>query len=658
MTHEWWLLTQQIPRLDQAAEALLGDLADSFNVDRYALRQQLIGSALSLIHKGEQQQLEQMAALLRKHQWNPVLMPRPEVRFAPSRCRSFIVDEQNITFHCGEKQALLTEGTRIVGILADLSGTLVEKSLKRLLANRIYRGISDGTGVPDDDIYRTVIRSRPVLDLYLLDQQGDVTSAVRLFAGRFDPQSLGSRAGLSTVENMEALLALLRERVGDFPLYCDFGLHQIPGCRLLKDAEGDDAARHNLASLTRFGWVIVAYHRALSAAKKVTSPVQPEVVAALAGMGVNPAVGTAVLATGVAKSQAEKLRPAQKTPPATSPQEEPLPSPPDPPHGMGRMATLRWLGFSGGAFGFIFFIMVHSGQFLIQPLMKHGVATGIIPGLLALGNLWGGFYFLRLKRRIETTPTSKTRSLAMGLVELHGRARRKYALMSPMTQMPCVYYRLRKYRREDNKEWRLTSEMNSGHVPFYLEDGTGRVMVDPQGASIRVRTRQQGTPGEMSMLLASSGIRDGNEKWVEELLYEDCEVYVMGWASPVRVHQRSIRERVVERLRDLKLDHRKMQRFDTDGDGQISTEEWEAAREVIEQEVLRESLAAGDPTKLAPDKAVIGRPNQRGLPFVIAETASESNLTRNYFWLIVGLFSIGAGCFGWALYLVIHKVLS
>ena len=132
----------------------------------------------------------------------------------------------------------------------------------------------------------------------------------------------------------------------------------------------------------------------------------------------------------------------------------------------------------------------------------------------------------------------------------------------------------------------------------------------------------------------------------------------MGWARPVRVHQKPIRERVVERLRELKLDSGKMQRFDTDGDGRISPEEWEAARDQVQQEVLRESLTAGAPDKLAPDKAVIGRPPQRGLPFVIAETASESHLTRNYFWLMIVLFIIGAGCFGWALYLFIYKVLS
>jgi len=662
MTQEWWLLTQQIPRLDQRAEALLGDLADAFKLDRYSLRQRLIGSGLSLVSKGEQPQLQKIADKLQQNGWEAIVLPRPAVRYAPQRCRSFNIDEQNILFQCGESQPLLTPATRVVGILADLSGTLVDKSLKRLLANRVYLGSSSANGIPEDDIYRTVIRSRPILDLYLLDDQGEVESAVRIFSGRFDPQSLGPRAGMSTMANMETLLAVLRERVGDFPLHCDFGLHQIPGCRFQKEVDADDGARQNLASLTRFGWVMVAYHRAQAQAqteKKAAVP-RPQLAATLAAASADPALGAAVLAAEAAKAQFDKSQSAKISAPSQplDDGETILPPPPDPPPNVGLLASLRWLGVSGGGVGLLFLIMLENRETLVRPLLKNGLLGGAIPGVVALACLWGGFYFLRLRRRIETTPTSKTRSLAMGLVELHGRVRRRYALVSPMTHMPCVYYRLRKYRREDNKEWRMTSEMNSGHVPFYLDDGTGRVTVDPAGAAMRVRTRQEGSAGEMSMLLASSGMRDENEKWVEELLYEDCEVYVMGWARPVRVHQQPIRERVVERLRELKLDSGKMQRFDTDGDGRISPEEWEAARDQVEQEVLRESLTAGAPDKVAPDKAVIGRPPQRGLPFVIAETASESHLTRNYFWLMIVLFIIGAGCFGWALYLFIYKVLS
>ena len=77
-------------------------------------------------------------------------------------------------------------------------------------------------------------------------------------------------------------------------------------------------------------------------------------------------------------------------------------------------------------------------------LFTRGMTAGVLPGLASLGLFWGGINCIRLKRQIENTPTSKVRSIAMGMVEVHGRTRRVYALISPLTNSACAWYRIRK----------------------------------------------------------------------------------------------------------------------------------------------------------------------------------------------------------------------
>jgi hypothetical protein len=261
-----------------------------------------------------------------------------------------------------------------------------------------------------------------------------------------------------------------------------------------------------------------------------------------------------------------------------------------------------------------------------------------------------------LKRRIENTPTSKVRSIAMGLVEVHGKALRQYALVAPMTQSACVYYRLRKYRRQEKNKWRLVKDVDSSHVAFQIDDGTGQVVVDPQGASVKAKTRQTGFPGQSPLTFTAFDSADENEKWVEEIIYEGTTLYVLGFARPLRAERQSLRERSVEKLRELKLDRRALHRYDTDGDGQISEDEWQVARSDAEQAALKEHLAEGSGRKRQEEHVVIARPSQRGMPFVIAEAASEAHLIRNYGLISIPLLVAGLAVAGFALFKLLEFI--
>jgi len=118
----------------------------------------------------------------------------------------------------------------------------------------------------------------------------------------------------------------------------------------------------------------------------------------------------------------------------------------------------------------------------------------IIGGLLALiglGIIAIGFIFFRKKRLIENIPTSKIRSIAVGLVEIFGQVIpiKEQIFRSPFTDKECVYYQftIEEYRSSGkNSNW-VTIKKGEQKGLFYLKDDTGRVMIKPTGATIEAR---------------------------------------------------------------------------------------------------------------------------------------------------------------------------
>ena len=97
-----------------------------------------------------------------------------------------------------------------------------------------------------------------------------------------------------------------------------------------------------------------------------------------------------------------------------------------------------------------------------------------------------GFRLLQRKRLILNTPASKIRSASMGLVEINGLAKGPYVINSPLKQLSCYYYRSIAWeyqQRGKNSEWVKVAE-ESLHVPFYMDDGSGKLLVDPTGAEM------------------------------------------------------------------------------------------------------------------------------------------------------------------------------
>jgi len=100
---------------------------------------------------------------------------------------------------------------------------------------------------------------------------------------------------------------------------------------------------------------------------------------------------------------------------------------------------------------------------------------------------WYGWTAQQRKRLIAGIPTSPIRSLALGLVEVSGKAEPEAEpLTSPFGGLPCVFYSYRVEERtgtDKNARWN-TIVNGTSDQPFFVRDATGRVLVVPDGATL------------------------------------------------------------------------------------------------------------------------------------------------------------------------------
>jgi hypothetical protein len=135
-----------------------------------------------------------------------------------------------------------------------------------------------------------------------------------------------------------------------------------------------------------------------------------------------------------------------------------------------------------------------------------------------------GFRYFREYKILANTPQSRTRGLAMGLVEVRGRARGEVGMISPVTHTRCLLYKVDIERWEDERgrgRWShyWTDIRAAG---FHIEDESGRVLVDPQDAEYDLKpraVREIGSSGRLSWLFQAGKSRTntGNQATDGEL---------------------------------------------------------------------------------------------------------------------------------------------
>ncbi len=265
------------------------------------------------------------------------------------------------------------------------------------------------------------------------------------------------------------------------------------------------------------------------------------------------------------------------------------------------------------------------------------------PTFYLLAGLGAGLFFFfkgfrtwRHMRLIQDTPTSRIRSMALGRVELYGQAVEKAELTAPLTGAACVYYRYQieeEVQGNKHRSWRTVDSGSSSAWPFYLEDDTGRVAVDPREATLELppdyREINPDLTGALGNFLAERGV-DTHSFFVfrKKLRFTEWHispgehVYVLGVAQERggMVHERRVR--IAEKLAALKADPEAMAHLDSDGDGSVSAEEWDVARRLIVAEVERAGFD---------DRVVVGKGEHSGTPFYISDR-DEKAVVKEHLW--------------------------
>ncbi len=168
----------------------------------------------------------------------------------------------------------------------------------------------------------------------------------------------------------------------------------------------------------------------------------------------------------------------------------------------------------------------------------------------ACAGVWlvsGNFRLLRRKRLILGSPASKVRSAALGLVEICGLAVGPYTINAALSGMSCFYYRTLAWQLKQSgkaKKWEKVAD-ESMHVPFYLDDNTGRMLIDPQGANLDLQceiedefntlrfSNRLNLPANIASFLNRHGVATDKSVRIEEYCIKPKNmVFVLGTLTP------------------------------------------------------------------------------------------------------------------------------
>lgn len=265
-----------------------------------------------------------------------------------------------------------------------------------------------------------------------------------------------------------------------------------------------------------------------------------------------------------------------------------------------------------------------------------------------------GFKRLRRRRLIENIPTSTIRGLALGLVELTGRAKKENLFKSPFTNTDCVLYRYtveRYEQRGKSSRWVTVADGNTFYSPFWLDDGTGSILVFPKDAELILPMDYEFTsglfksiPSNLVDFMENSGIAykaflgSYQMRFREWYIRQGENTYVLGSANKANDFLESRNEILLKRLGELKNDAVFMKEADTNKDGNISQEEWSAAVSKIEQDIVQKELEKGQNTSTG--DVIISKTDSEKV-FIISNHSQKELVHKLGMQAIMGIFG---GC--------------
>lgn len=250
--------------------------------------------------------------------------------------------------------------------------------------------------------------------------------------------------------------------------------------------------------------------------------------------------------------------------------------------------------------------------------------------LIAALSVVGWVAALNRRRAIADTPTSRIASAAQGYVELCGRGKGLDfpPLLSHLTALPCLWYRYQVEEKTSGGKWHIVSHGES-EVAFIIDDGSGRCVVDVEGAEIVTRHKETWTRG---------GKR--NTEW--KLLIDDA-VYALGDFKTLggNTLELDANADIGDLLSEWKKNPRQLlKRFDLNTDGSIDMKEWMLARQAARRDVAKAHREARDEA----DVHTLRRPANGAL--YLLSNFNPEKLARRYLWWSLFHITVFFGALG------------
>jgi len=167
----------------------------------------------------------------------------------------------------------------------------------------------------------------------------------------------------------------------------------------------------------------------------------------------------------------------------------------------------------------------------------------VVGGLVAI---YAGFRRFRKAKLVRSTPESPVRDLKPGVVQVFGKVEGDDALISPLSGVPCFHYSANAQMLIKGKhappQWREMKKAMAQRA-FYVNDGTGRVRVEPASAETIglteiLRVQMGKTEGCSCTTDPSLGLAPPPERRLRGLLHADwTQPAVVGVGVPVPEHE-------------------------------------------------------------------------------------------------------------------------
>jgi hypothetical protein len=292
----------------------------------------------------------------------------------------------------------------------------------------------------------------------------------------------------------------------------------------------------------------------------------------------------------------------------------------------------------------------------------HPAAVGVAVAALTAGSAycsWRTWRNVGIVRLIEDTPSIKIRSAPQGYVEIEGLGKLMDGppIIAKLSGLPCVWYRYKveQYISNDRNRprWETVDKGESTEI-FWLQDETGRIVVDPEGAEVtpkhkdiwKSRAAISGVayPKYLTTFLAANN-SDNSYRFTEERINSGERLYAIGLLKNVSSYTSTptVDEDARMLLTEWKQDQPALlKRFDLNRDEKIDDKEWMLARAQARREVMK---SRRDESHRSVDGLnVLGPTRNRHRPYLLSAFTQGELAKRYQRWAAfyaVGCFMLG-----------------